>query len=83
MQTRTHNGIQIYLFIINFVKRQGCTEGQACNRTPYTHTYNTKIIKNYMEKAKNNTKPINLKIHKKIHIKKENDEGLHRIKLTF
>jgi len=32
----------IYLFIINFVKRQGCTEGQACNRTPHTHTYTTK-----------------------------------------
>jgi len=62
-----------YLFILFTVfiynqfcqlKRQGCTEGQACNRTPHTHTYNTKKEKNYMDKTKNSTKTINLKIHK-------------------
>jgi len=50
-----------------YVKRQGCTEGQACNRAPHTHTYNTHK-KNYMDK-KNNTKTINLKIHKKYILK--------------
>jgi len=46
-----------------------------------THIHTTQ--KRNMDKTKNNTKTINLKIHKKIHIKKENDGELDGIKLTF
>jgi len=50
-----------YLLSILSKDSRGCTEGQACNRTPYTHTYNTKKKKKLHE---NNTKI-------------ENDGGLH------
>jgi len=40
-----------------------------------THTYNTKKEKNYMDKTKNSTKTINLKIHKKSISKKKMTEG--------
>jgi len=76
--TRTQTSVQdrdtlidiylfIYLFIINFVKRQGCTEDKPTIVLPtHIHTLNNKKLHAWTKQ--NNTKTINLKTHKKIHM---------------